>query len=195
MDDKYVDIVEQLNWIVHDEDPDYIELEKYSPAGEDFIFSVEKENLVENVKAYAREFNVDEHVRLWIDGIGENGVPDSISALVEDAENIREMLFELAGKLCGGKPYTEEENEKITYWYKKKCGDVYFDLENYREYRHGQLLEGVGKITAISDWDDWQHLQIMMGTALKYEMAMKISRLFYENDIAISDLSTELEKR
>ena len=97
MMEQHIAVCEALDWCVHDDpEDDYVELEKYSPAGEDFIFGVQKGNFVKNVREYADGFDVDEHVELWIEGRGKNGVPATARELVEDAEAIRDMLNELA---------------------------------------------------------------------------------------------------
>lgn len=49
MNEQYRDICERLGWRVMDDGDGNIELEKYSPAGEDFIVTVGAENFVENV--------------------------------------------------------------------------------------------------------------------------------------------------
>lgn len=101
MTEQHIAVCEALDWRVHD-DPkeDYVELEKCSPAGEDFIFGVQKGNFVKNVREYADDFDADEHVELWIEGRGKNGVPATARELVEDAEAIRDMLNELAVALA-----------------------------------------------------------------------------------------------
>ena len=77
-----------------------LEFEKYSPAGEDFSFTVESdspEGLIDEISAYSADFDKEEHIRMWI-GAGEHGtggVP-SIKELVEDADAIEDMLRELA---------------------------------------------------------------------------------------------------
>ena len=97
MTEQHIAVCEALDWLVHDDpDEDYVELEKYSPAGEDFIFGVQKGNFIKNVREYADDFDVDEHVELWIEGRGKRGVPATARELVEDAEAIRDMLNELA---------------------------------------------------------------------------------------------------
>lgn len=86
MMEQHIAVCEALDWCVHDDpEEDYVELEKYSPAGEDFIFGVQKGNFVKNVREYADGFDVDEHVELWIEGRGKNGVPATARELVEDA--------------------------------------------------------------------------------------------------------------
>lgn len=79
----------------------YVELEKYSPAGEDFsmIINFDIDNPIDtflnNLGAYSRNFDIDEHVEIWIPDRGKGGCPGSISELVEDAEAIRDMIVEL----------------------------------------------------------------------------------------------------
>lgn len=96
MNERYREVCENLDWSVTVDDSGNVELEKYSPAGEDFIFCVDEENFVDNVKAYAASFDPDEHIELWIGSRGKNGVPARVRELVEDAEAIDEMLRELA---------------------------------------------------------------------------------------------------
>lgn len=100
MKDKYIEVCERLDWTVHEYKDGTVDLEKYSPAGEDFIFGVRADRFVREVKEYAAYFDVDEHVELWVDGRGKRGVPSSIRELVEDAEAIDKMLQELAAALA-----------------------------------------------------------------------------------------------
>lgn len=44
MTEQHIAVCEALDWRVHDDpEEDYVELEKYSPAGEDFIFQAQKD--------------------------------------------------------------------------------------------------------------------------------------------------------
>lgn len=90
-------IIRNCGWDIDasEEDRD-ITLIKYSPAGEDLSFSVNKENIVEEIKQYAENFDVDEHVKMWIDA---PGAPSSIRQLLEDAEWIENDLQELVEAL------------------------------------------------------------------------------------------------
>lgn len=102
MNDKYREICEDRDWTVHEyDDGGTVELEKYSPAGEDFSFTVSSANFVAAVKEYAAEFDIDEHIEMWIEAKknGVRGVP-SARELVYDAENIDKMLQELAAALA-----------------------------------------------------------------------------------------------
>ena len=100
MNERYRDICEDLGWYWLNCDDGNIELEKHSPAGEDFSFTVGAENFVDNVKEYAAYFDQEEHIEMWLEArrSGTRGVP-SIKELVKDAEDIDAMLKELAEAL------------------------------------------------------------------------------------------------
>lgn len=103
-----IDKAEELDWSVEFDEGScgrYVEFCKYSPAGEDFGFSVyfdEIEDIPDEVGKYYNSFDVDEHIEMWIEAKnnGVGGVP-SIRRLVEDAEDIDEMLDELSDELYG----------------------------------------------------------------------------------------------
>lgn len=86
-------------------DRTYVEMGKQSPAGEDFsmIIDFESENPAEtflkNMWKYADDFDVDDHVDMWVPKRGEGGCPSTIKELVEDAEAIADMIKELHGEL------------------------------------------------------------------------------------------------
>lgn len=103
---KYLDVLENLGWEVSDGlDDGSVELQKYSPAGEDFNICVNVENFPEAVAEYAADFDPDEHIEMWIEARnnGVSGVP-STRELVQDAEDIDKMLQELASALAEVKP-------------------------------------------------------------------------------------------
>lgn len=97
MNEIYREVCENLNWSVTVCEDGTVELETTSPAGEDLIVTVEAENFVDNVKAYAASFDKDEHIEMWILArrSGTSGVP-SAKELVEDAQAIDDMLRELS---------------------------------------------------------------------------------------------------
>lgn len=75
-----------------------VEFSKYSPAGEDFSFEVwylHVSEIPEKVMEYYEEFDPEEHVMLWAEHAGRNGVP-RLRELMEDADAIEEMIRELA---------------------------------------------------------------------------------------------------
>lgn len=98
LEEKYIEILEKLGWAVSAYVADgRVELEKYSPAGEDFIMCVEIENFPAAVMEYYQDFDVDEHIEMWVEARrnGTSGIP-SVRRLAIDAEAIDEMLKELA---------------------------------------------------------------------------------------------------
>lgn len=102
LEEKYLDVLEEHEWRVCGyTDDGRVELEKYSPAGEDFIICLNVENFPEAVAEYAADFDVDDHIEIWIKA-RRNGVSGVLSTreLVTDAEAIAEMLQELTGALA-----------------------------------------------------------------------------------------------
>ncbi len=114
---SYEEVFDALKWTCHKCNDGSLELEKYSPAGEDFIFAIEGKDIPTEVAEYAEDFDTDEHVELWVEGRGKRGVPETIRELVEDAETIQKMLDELAEALesvqtnCSLGTYTTTEKE------------------------------------------------------------------------------------
>ena len=90
-------IAERLGWRVDEYDDGTVEFSQYSPAGEDFSFTVNAKEAAKEICEYYNDFDIDEHIEMWIDARenGVIGVPNT-RRLVEDAEDIFEMLKELA---------------------------------------------------------------------------------------------------
>lgn len=106
---RYLDVLEKHDWVVSSyTDDGRVELEKYSPAGEDFSICVGVENLSAEVREYAAGFDIDEHIEMWIEARrnGTSGVP-STRELVKDAEDIDKMLQELAAALSRAEEVSE----------------------------------------------------------------------------------------
>ena len=96
----YRDVIENLGWNIYEYENN-VELEIYTDAGEDFIFSASNENFFQDIWDYAFEyFDPDEHVEMWIEAKrnGRRNVP-SIRKLVEDADWIEKSLEKLADAL------------------------------------------------------------------------------------------------
>lgn len=107
---RYLDVLEKHDWAVCGYTGDgRVELEKFSPAGEDFIICVGVENLPAEVREYAAGFDIDEHIEMWIEARrnGTNGVPSSTRVLVKDAEDIDKMLQEIAAALSRAEEASE----------------------------------------------------------------------------------------
>ncbi len=92
-------ICKRLGWNIISED-NYIMLEQFSPAGEDFFFYVDKTNFAKSISEYAEDFNPTEHAAIWVKNMHTvNGVPQSIRILIDDADAIKQMLTELSEQI------------------------------------------------------------------------------------------------
>lgn len=108
---RMLDKAEELDWsyTVYEEPGQnnrmYAEMEKYSPAGEDFIMTIDfkeedqAESFLKDLYDYAENFDIDEHVEMWMPSRGKGGCPCTARELVEDAEAIAEMIKELYKEL------------------------------------------------------------------------------------------------
>lgn len=80
-----------------------VDLETYSPEGEDVVISLiydgTEEGFIAAFVDYANWFDAEEHAEMWIEGRGKNGVPESIKDLLEDAEWQKNTFLEVAEAL------------------------------------------------------------------------------------------------
>lgn len=87
----------------------YVLFEGWSPAGEDIVLEetwlkpdymeIGIADLIVFVENEVFRYDVDEHVEMWVDHRGKDGVPDTVRELVEDAEAIEKMMHDLARRL------------------------------------------------------------------------------------------------
>lgn len=100
--------IEDLGWRIIKYEDGTVELEKSSPAGENFIFTVSEKNIVADIEEYAATFDPDEHVEILIMARRNemSGVPSNME-LVEDAKAIEDMLEELARRLADPDGYVK----------------------------------------------------------------------------------------
>lgn len=113
--------IEGKGWVISDcsfnEDIDW-EISKHSPAGENFCFNIQCSNAVEDainaIAEYTNSFDEEEHIKMWLNAkdIDNNrlNVP-SITELVEDAKNIKQMLTELSEGLESESELDKEDFE------------------------------------------------------------------------------------
>lgn len=94
---KIVDVLEEKGWRVIDyTDDGRVEIEAWSPAGEDLVFTVDVKDIAKDLRREYEDFDIDEHVEMWLSAKGRvRGVPGAV-VLVHDAEAIDKMLEELA---------------------------------------------------------------------------------------------------
>lgn len=99
---KYLDVLERLDWsVIGYTDDGRVEIENSSPAGENLVICVDVKDFPMSVAEYSNNFDVDEHVEVWIEA-RQNGVAGVSPAriLVHDAEDIEKMLLDLADALA-----------------------------------------------------------------------------------------------
>ena len=80
LEQKYLDVLEKHEWAVSSyTDDGRVEIEKYSPAGEDFLICVEVENFPDAVMEYYESFDVDDHIDMWVEARrnGVSGIPST----------------------------------------------------------------------------------------------------------------------
>lgn len=112
LDQKYIDVLEELEWRVSSYyDDSSVDIENWSPAGEDLIVSAKVDDFPASVREYYLSFDIDEHVEMWVeakhnDRDGHMGIPDVVT-LVDDARAIDKMLEELSDRL--GEVMTDDE--------------------------------------------------------------------------------------
>ena len=113
---KIIDILENNDFTVGEitkqGDDYYIEINQYTPLGEDWWetiwFDGTDNGFIEAVEKRHDNFDVYDEAEIWIDCRGKNGVPNSIRALVEDAQWKQKTLCELACDLILKSGYSEE---------------------------------------------------------------------------------------
>lgn len=100
-------VFEDLGWQIDNIDEvngeTRVTVSNYSPQGENLcedIYIAAGETLSSAARRWADGFDVDDHVKLWIDSVGRNGVPGSVEDLLADARAIRQMMKDLAGALA-----------------------------------------------------------------------------------------------
>ena len=100
-------ITEELGWTFELEQQ-AIFFQKHSPLGEDFNFTIEVEDpndleeIGRKIREYAEDFDPDDHIKVYLGMLGKNGVPDSVRDLLQDADDIKEMLFGLVARFEEG---------------------------------------------------------------------------------------------
>lgn len=107
LSEKTISILEENDISIYDrgeQDGEYYrEIEFYSDAGEDVFETIwydgTDSGFIESFKRLANDFDVDEHAEMWIENRGNNGAPDSIKLLIDDAEGIKDTLLSVAEQL------------------------------------------------------------------------------------------------
>lgn len=112
---RFADVAEELGWTSDwDLKGGYLEMENYSRAGEDLIMTLftkdfqSFDSLIHRLRDEWYDFNPDDHAAMWY---GQNrGEPSSLRALLNDADYISEMLYDLE-KLTYKRLFQPEKKE------------------------------------------------------------------------------------
>lgn len=141
LNEKTIAILEENDITVserYEQDGEYYrEIEFYSPEGEDVLETIwydgTDDGFIEGFRQLADNFDTDEHAEMWIDGRGKRGIPDSVRALIDDAENIKDTLLNVAEKLEGIEK--ELHNYKVTITIEgaeeEETMDFYIEAESF----------------------------------------------------------------
>ena len=143
LNEKTIAILEENDITVserYEQDGEYYrEIEFYSPEGEDVCETVwydgTDDGFIEAFRQLADNFDADEHAEMWINNRNVKGVPDSVRALIDDAENIKDTLLEVAEKLESKEK--ELHNYKVTITIEgaeeEETMDFYIEAESFEE--------------------------------------------------------------
>ena len=137
LNEKTIAILEENDITVserYEQDGEYYrEIEFYSPEGEDVLETIwydgTDDGFIEGFRQLADNFDADEHAEMWIDGRGKRGIPDSVRALIDDAENIKDTLLGVAEKLEGIEKKLHNYKVTITIEGQKKRRQWIFTLK------------------------------------------------------------------
>jgi hypothetical protein len=109
INDELYDAIEEQDFtissVTKQDDNILIEISQYSPQGEDWYETIwvnpddTLSEVAEAFKEYADNFDHEEAAALFIEGRGKNGIPESITDLLEDARWKKDVLTELGDKL------------------------------------------------------------------------------------------------
>lgn len=98
---KYIEICNELGWRATVLDDGNVELENWSPAGENLIYYVRKEHFLSDLEEIVENFDPDEHAEQWVIARHNSGSKDipCIETLVLDSQKIDGMLYDLLDAL------------------------------------------------------------------------------------------------
>lgn len=108
--DHIIEIAEQLDFSVHvtSEGSKYtFDFQKYSPAGQDFSFTIEIEtecdetDIADKINEYYENYDVSYETYIWLDntGHGANGAPYEMIDVYNDMKECEQYIKELADEI------------------------------------------------------------------------------------------------
>lgn len=103
------------------------------------------------------------------------------SGILDDVTNI----YQLKTK------YNDKQQQKINDWL-ESVGAPYLQNEEFFEYKDGQLLEiAEANEDSLRTWDEWQHVQALMGMEIPLYTSIRFVGMLWENDIEILELKND----
>ena len=100
--DEIIDTAEDLGWSVKVFD-DYVMFENWTDyAGQDLVIetdSTDPKEVIDFVIDFARSYDVDDEVELFVEFRGQRGVPERIRDIIKDCEEAESLYAELADEL------------------------------------------------------------------------------------------------
>lgn len=112
--EKLIHEIEAARFSIEHEDGNVYYFGKYSSYGQDFGFSIDTEESLEqfadNVREYYDDFDISEEAYMWLDtsGHGKNGAPYEMIDVYKDMEECEGFIWELYQILLN---YDEQEEE------------------------------------------------------------------------------------
>ncbi len=134
-------------------------------AGQDipveFKFDGTPESFVKEFTECAEIYDVDEEVELYVNSRGERGVPNTIRELLDDCQEAKDTLMEIARKLkaaLNGEEESEPTTETVTITFNMEI-DSTFKKELEKIIDH--------KIESLVDLDSFPEIKSVYGCEIK----------------------------
>lgn len=96
-----IDLLEEEDYSVYDDDSGYVQISKYSTAGQDWSTDIalgkDINEFADNIYSAYESYDPEYEASLWIgdDGHGKNGAPYHIKDIVEDMEECEGFIRRL----------------------------------------------------------------------------------------------------
>ena len=194
--EKVYEIAERNGWqadcyYVNNETEVCFSFEKYSPAGQDFYFSVSVpneddedifyNNVADAIYEYWEDFDVSYETYIWLDetGHGRNGAPYDMKDLYEDMQACEDMTHDLWLALNGREKPTEEKPKQ--YVYEVFQSDAWHSYDSMRPMAtYLSLEEAVDAIMAHGEFDEEEDLDYIREHLLEYRQTPETGDINYE---------------
>ena len=194
--EKVYEIAERDGWqadcyYVENETKVCFSFEKYSPAGQDFYFSVSMpneededtfyDNVADAIFTYWKDFDVSYETYIWLDetGHGMNGAPNDMMDAYKDMKACEDMIHDLWLALNGREKPTEEKPKQ--YVYEVFQSDAWHTTYNIAHRGCYLTLEdAVDAIITNGYFDEEEDLDYVRKHLLEYRQTPETGDINYE---------------